>query len=48
MYNGGHHLFVGIYGLLLAIVIHLCFTNIKEIGSYLLFIGVIGKIQEIN
>ena len=48
MYKGGHHLFVGIYVLLLAIEAHLCLTYIREIGQYLLFLGIKGKCQEVN
>ena len=48
MYKGGHHLSMRIYGLLLAIVTHLFFTYIREIGPYLLFLGIEGKIQEVN
>ena len=48
MCKDGHHIFVGIYGLLLAVVAHLCLTNIREIGSYLLILGINGKSQEVN
>ena len=31
-FNGGHHLFVRAYGILLVVVIHIFFTYIKKIG----------------
>ena len=48
MYKCGHHLFVGIEGLLLVVVAHICFTYIREIGQHLLFLGNKGKSQELN
>ena len=48
MLKDGNPLFVGFYGLLLAIVAHLCLRNIREIRPYLLFIGIMGKSQEFN
>ena len=41
VFNGGHHLCVTIYGLLLAIVIYICFTYIREIGPYILFLRIL-------
>ena len=40
-FNGGHHLCVRVYWLLLADVIHICFTHIREIGPHLLFTGIL-------
>ena len=48
VFKVGHYPFVGIYGLVLATIFNFCFTNIREIGPYLLFIGIMGKIQDSN
>ena len=48
MYKGGYHLCVRIHEVLLSAIVHVCFTYIREIEPYLLFLGIKGKSQEIN